>query len=99
MHNSIIIIIYFYFQELTKDEDIDVNEDLVCPLTHKVFVDPVSTPFGHTYEREALLKYMAENNNMDPKAKKPIQKSLIFPQRTVKNLADIYRKSKGKLLL
>ena len=79
---------------MTKNEDIDVNEDLVCPLTHKVFVDPVSTPFGYTYEREALLRYMANNNNMDPKAKKPIRECQLVPQRALKNLADKYRKSR-----
>ena len=84
---------------MTKDEDIDVNEDLVCPLTHKVFVDPVSTPSGHTYEREALLKYMAENNNMDPKAKKPIEKHQLVPNRTVKTLADTYRITRTSLKL
>ena len=78
---------------MTKDEDIDVNEDLVCPLTHKVFVDPVITPFGHTYEKEALLRYMADNNNMDPKAKKPIRADQLVPQLALKSLAYKYRKT------
>ena len=79
---------------MTKDEDIDVDEDLVCPLTHKVFVDPVATPYGYTYEREALLRYMADNNNMDPKAKKPIKAHQLVPLHALKRLADKYRKTR-----
>lgn len=81
---------------MTEDEDDVVEESLVCPLTHKVFDDPVSTPYGHTYERAALLQYMADNNNMDPKEKKPIQKSQIAPNRALKLLADKYRKTMHK---
>ena len=84
---------------MTKDEDIDVDEDLVCPLTHKVFVDPVATPYGHTYERAALLQYMAANNNMDPKAKKPIHASQLVPQHALKRLADTYRRTRARLQL
>ena len=87
---------FIILKELTKDEDIDVDEALVCPLTHKVFVDPVVTPYGYTYEREALLKYMADNNNMDPKAKKTIQAHQLVSQRALKILADKYRKTRVK---
>ena len=81
-------------QELTKDEDTGVDESLVCPLTHKVFVDPVATQYGYTYERAALMKYMAENNNMDPQAKKPIARERIISVEAVKKMADFYRKTK-----
>ena len=33
--------------------DIGPNE-LLCPITHKVMVDPVMTSDGHTYERAAI---------------------------------------------
>ena len=81
-------------QELTKDEDTDVDDSLVCPLTHKVYVDPVTTQYGYIYERAALMKYMAENNNMDPQAKKPIARERIVSVEAVKKMADLYRKAK-----
>lgn len=29
----------------------------LCPITHEIMQDPVSTPYGHSYERAAILKY------------------------------------------
>ena len=28
---------------------------LLCPLTLTLFIDPVVTPYGHTFEREVSL--------------------------------------------
>ncbi|KAJ1629454.1 hypothetical protein T492DRAFT_873295 [Pavlovales sp. CCMP2436] len=36
-----------------------VAQALVCPITLDPLVDPVTTPCGHTYEREALEAYRA----------------------------------------
>ena len=80
-------------QELTEDEDLDVAESLVCPLTNKLFVDPVSTPHGFTYERDALLDYLKNNGNRDPLAHKPVQVEDLISQRNVKRLAEELRKS------
>ena len=40
------------------------------------------------------MKYMAENNNMDPQAKKPIARERIISVEAVKKMADFYRKTK-----
>ena len=42
-------------------------------------MDPVKTPYGYTYERHALLEYMDRNNNLDPKAGKPVDRDLLVP--------------------
>ena len=86
-----VIIIEIVMQELTSDEDIDVDEGLVCPLSHKVFVNPVTTQYGHTYEKADLMKYLAENNNLDPLEKKPVIKERILPALTIKKWASKYR--------
>ena len=85
-------------QELTSDEDNDVDESLVCPLSHKVFVDPVTTQYGHTYERSNLMSYLAENGNMDPKAKKPVQLDRIFPALSMRKLANQCWKTKKQII-
>ncbi len=54
-----------YNQEIVADEG-DAPRSICCPLIGKLFTDPVTTEYGRTCERKALLDYMAENNNMDP---------------------------------
>ena len=52
------------------------------------------TSYGHTYERDALLQYMATNDNMDPRAKKPLSQVDLVPCSVIKTLAENFRKSK-----
>ena len=37
--------------------DVVVPEDLLCPMLHCAFRDPVVNAAGNTYEREALYKF------------------------------------------
>ena len=72
-------------------EDADAPDQLVCPLTSKLFQDPVMTMFGHTYERKALLDHLAKNNNQDPIAKKEVDPNALFPNKTVLELVRKYQ--------
>ena len=64
----------------------------MCPLTHKLFEDPVTTEFGHTYERKALVEYLSKNNNVEPQAGKPISVDRLTPNLNVKKMVQIYMK-------
>ena len=33
---------------------------IMCKLTHRIMLDPVTTPYGRTYEKEAIEKYLKE---------------------------------------
>lgn len=64
----------------------DINElitSLTCPLTKKLFYNPVTTDDGNTYERAALEKYVRENNksdSVDSKIGKTVFKNMIVKQ-------------------
>ena len=64
---------------------------LKCPLSGKLFMDPVRTEYGHTYERDALLKYLRNNNNLDPKAGKPVNPNCLESQTLIRDMADNFR--------
>lgn len=82
--------LWYNYKALSEDTP-DVASELKCPLTGKLFMDPVSTPYGHTYEREALLLYIA-TNNADPIAKQPLQEKDLRPCREIRALAENFRK-------
>jgi hypothetical protein len=58
-----------------------------------LFVDPVITSHGHSYEREALLKYVHEHGSIDPIAQKPINIEQLLPNTVVKNLMATLRQA------
>lgn len=85
----------YYCLLLLKDlsgETTEANDELKCPLTGRLFVNPVSTPYGYTYEHDALLRFMTANNNMDPKAKRPLTQGDLHPNVAVRKLAENVRK-------
>ena len=56
-------------------------------------MDPVTTQYGYTYERHTLLEYMDCNNNLDPKAGKPVDRDHLVPNTIIRDLVDDFRKS------
>ena len=46
--------------------------EFTCPLTMKLMKDPVSTPYGLTYERAAIIEYMNDYQNRCPKTGQPL---------------------------
>ena len=65
---------------------------LKCPLSGKLFMDPVMTEYNHTYERHALLEYLRDNNNLDPKAGKPVNPNRLVSQTLIRDMADNFRR-------
>jgi len=59
-----------------------IPEALCCQITFDIMRDPVLTPAGHTYEREALEEHIRHNGLWDPVTRQPLQRSQI-----IKNLA------------
>ena len=56
---------------------------LVCPLTHELFVDPVNTDLGYTYEREYIEKWFKKHNT-DPLTNEHVSANLT-PNRNIKD--------------
>ena len=71
------------------------TELLSCPLTLDMFVDPVTTPYGHTFERKAIVEWVQETNQC-PLTRQPLSVDALTPARTMKALCDSFRKSAEK---
>ncbi len=52
------------------------DDEETCPITLCSFVNPVVASDGHTYERSALLRHLAENGMTSPITKQPLTFSL-----------------------
>ena len=45
---------------LDEDEEKEKIKTFICPINKKIMEDPVITPYGTTYERNAILKWIQE---------------------------------------
>lgn len=57
----------------------------MCPITLEIMRDPVIASDGHTYEREALLRWLKMSNN-SPATGAPLYNRTIIPNYCVKML-------------
>jgi hypothetical protein len=68
------------------------SKDLLCPITGGVFVDPVMTEDGTTYERVAIERWFAVGNTTSPLTQKEINPSILTVDIAMKRrlAVDIY---------
>lgn len=53
--------------------------------------DPVCNEYGHSYSKEAYLKYLDQNEGKDPITGKPVKKrNLMYPNINVKKAVELF---------
>jgi hypothetical protein len=62
-----------------------MNQALTCPLTLCPFVDPVIDPEGNTYEKSAILAWLAQHGT-SPITRTPLTAGQLAPNRAILDL-------------
>ncbi|KAL3536675.1 hypothetical protein ACH5RR_000041 [Cinchona calisaya] len=65
-------------------------EAFCCPITKDVMRDPVETPSGHTFERSAIEKWLAEVK-FCPLTSIPLNTSMLRPNKTLRQSIEEWR--------
>jgi hypothetical protein len=68
------------------------NDDLICPITYQIFRDPVVAGDGHTYERAAIVQWVAEHGT-SPLTRQPLNINELQADDYLRNLAAQRRSS------
>ena len=69
---------------ITVNTGADLQPFLQCPISHEIMVDPVVAADGHTYEREALARWLSEKNS-SPLTGQPMGTRMV-PNHAVKSM-------------
>ena len=81
-------------QEIKPLSEAEANV-YTCPINMEIFVDPVITKEGYTFERHAIVKWLATNNTC-PLSRGPLTINELIPNKNLKHQIEYYRKI-GKL--
>ena len=73
-----------------EQQSIDIL--LQCPITGTGFIDPVVADDGHTYERQAIERWLQQNKT-SPITRQPISATSLRPNYIVKQLLDLEKKA------
>lgn len=79
-----------YFEEELVDDDDDTStvgptEEITCPLTREVFIEPVIDYEGNTYEKDAILEWL-KTNETSPITRNELTEDQLVSNRVLKNL-------------
>ena len=58
--------------------------DFYCPITGDLLIDPVIDPYGHSYEKDAITKWL-HNKKISPITRKPLFLEDLKPNIALKN--------------
>jgi hypothetical protein len=89
------------FYELITDLE-DVHQDIpnvfICPITLKIMEDPVILADGSSYEREAIVRWVATNNR-SPKTNEVLSTRSFFPNNSLKAMIQEYMEKRHRKYL
>mmetsp|Transcript_27779 Transcript_27779/g.70816 ORF Transcript_27779/g.70816 Transcript_27779/m.70816 type:complete len:418 (-) Transcript_27779:191-1444(-) len=75
----------------------DTPQDLQCPITLQLFIDPVINSAGHTYERSAIEGHLAQGRVNDPLTGQILANPYqLIPVYNIKSRAAEYREKTAK---
>jgi hypothetical protein len=72
---------------------VKIPPDLLCPITQELFVDPVITCDGHSYERSAIQKWFDSRHNTSPLTGQRLPALTLTPNLQLKSQVTALRDS------
>ena len=75
----------------------NISKNYICPISHDVFYNPVTTSDGQTYEKMEILRWFLEGNETSPLTGKKLENLDIFPNIILKNIISDWKKQYLKL--
>ena len=67
------------------------EESYICPLSHKIMVEPVITPYGITFERSYIESYI-EKEKKCPLTNRSLSKDDLIANYALKGSIEEYKK-------
>lgn len=70
-------------------------DDLRCPISLEIMVDPVTVASGHTYDRSSITKWFKAGNSICPKTGERLKNMEMVPNSAVRRLIQLYCSENG----
>ena len=67
----------------------ELPEEVLCPITTELMVDPVFTADGHTYERKSIEQWLTKKRT-SPLTGEPLAHTFLTPNHALRALCQKY---------
>ncbi|KAI3796483.1 hypothetical protein L1987_39154 [Smallanthus sonchifolius] len=82
---------YLTKRTLLGSQPLEPLQSFYCPITREVMVDPVETTSGHTFERTAIEKWLADGSNLCPLTMIPLDNLILRPNKTLRQSIEEWK--------
>ena len=79
-----------------NDEEAKLLEAFTCPISQSLIEDPVSSKYGHIYEKSEITRWVTKYKKC-PMTSQPLQLSELFPNFAVRDAIAEYKRLKTKI--
>ncbi len=73
------------------DSTVDLTEAFTCPISQQLINEPVSSKYGHLFEKAAIEQWVTKNHTC-PMTNNPLELSDLYPQYAVKEAITQFKK-------
>ena len=80
---------------LSSIHDDIIPEEFICPISLSVMKDPVVSKDGQTYDRHAILQWLAQGHTTCPLTRQPLKPSLLVPNVNLRMRLMKWKAEKG----
>ncbi|XAR52175.1 Ubiquitin--protein ligase [Bertholletia excelsa] len=74
-------------------------QSFYCPITGDIMVDPVETPTGHIFERDAIEKWLTAGNSSCPLTMMPLNRSLLRSNKTLRESIEEWKNRNTMIMI
>lgn len=71
----------------------DHPDAFICYISLELMKDPVLTPYGSSYERENIIKWLEIGNTTDPYTRNLLNINQLYENRPLKQAISYYKKN------
>ena len=75
---------------ISNEDNASIPQELICSITHEIMKDPVVAADGYSYERQAIMKWIENENTTSPMTNDPLSSLVLIPNRTLSLLIKKY---------
>jgi hypothetical protein len=80
-------------EQTASTDDLEIPDEFICPLTLELMRDPVMSRYGNSYERSAILKWVALGNCHCPLTRQPLHLSDIVTNHYLRGKIRHFQKA------
>lgn len=78
-----------------REKEEDIPEEFLCPITQELMTDPVLTPYGHSYQRSAIIQWLAKPGNACPMTRNPLGPWQLETNQTLRRQIRQWQMQRG----